>query len=1658
MPSVVGEKVYLQFTSFNTYYAGNNLGDYVEIFDGTTVAANQLAQITGDFNTSPASNGLRVNAISGIAAVTTPGIFTASNATGALTVRFKNNYSTTATGFSANIKTYKPLSTTPGCTTNLTGSNSTVCPGQAVTLTANGAVITAPLSNNFNSGSIGTGWSSTVTASFANPTCAVTGFDGVAHSSTFLWMSNVTFPRSLASSGLDVSNGGAISFDYRQAIQASASPCEGPDINFSGSTAEGVYLQYSTNGGTSWTTYNYLFPRDGNQNGFGGYYPGTGRYVESWRNIIIPIPAAAATSNTMFRWHQQLGTGATYDNWGLDNIVVSSSKTSTITITNLATGAVLATSALSPLSVVVNPAVTTTYRATITDGISSCFSDFTVTTGNPNATISYPSSPYSTIISTSQPITFSGTTGGTYSAIPAGLTLNSGTGAIMPSTSAAGTYSVTYSIPANGSCPAFSTSTTVVIETPSCGSCSNANCIIGTATNYSGALANHTSNCNTFSPALAGPIVYKSYHSVTVGSSGILGVVCSSNNGGAGACASTRTFKLFPSATPCLVSSGISPTILNANTSPYSNPEWSGITPGTYILEITHNVATACTITDHCQSYYTSNPLGCATCATAACPVSSITTATVALGQTGISTTMSSAGNQLNTTMLPGDVVTICVPVVVPSGSTVLGFKQRSSSSPGGCASPTEEVMTYQLKPANACSGPAIAPNLTNASGVSSGFNPEWNNVAPGNYVMCFTVSMTLFALCNTFDLQNLGYYNVIPPCSNPVITVQPLVTQTVCQNSTVASLTVTATGSTLTYQWFTNTTNSNIGGTAISGASSSTYLPTSTSTGTFYYYCIVYSGACSTKTNVSTLIVSQPPTALSTTPVNATCGNANGTVTLGAVTGGTSPYQYNFNSLGFNGTTNYTNLSVGTYNVIVQDANNCQYTTTVIISNTNGPTALATTFTDASCGNANGTVTLGAVTGGTSPYQYNFNSLGFSATTNYTNLSAGTYSVIVKDANNCLYTTTVNISNTDGPTALATTPVNATCGNANGTVTLGAVTGGTSPYQYNFNSLGFNGTTNYTNLSVGTYNVIVQDANNCQYTTTVTISNTSGPTSIFSSINNILCFNSTGGITIDSVSGGVAPYEFSIDNCLTYQLNNSFNSLTNGNYTICVKDANGCTTTSSFSLTQPQILFINSLVTVNPVCNSLNSGSITINAIGGTGSYTYDIGQGSQISNVFNNLAVNSYTVTVTDINGCITTSNTALIAPILPVIVNTTKVDVTCFGYNNGSIDILCSGGTGQLSYLINPTVGTQNNLGLFSNLIANQYTITVADINGCSTSTIISINQNPEIFVNNLVVNKPTCFGESNGSIFISASGGNGVLNYSLNGGVAQSAGIFTGLQAGNYLISIVDILGCKKDINVVLENPLRIGIKNIEIEDVTCATMENGQIKASAFGGNGSTYTYFLTPGLAFNTTGVFSNLNIGTYTLTVKDSSGCEYDTLIVINTFRVFDVSITKKDLSCYGAGYEGEAVASVIGGVSPYTYNWSSKPAQTSSNATNLVFGYYFLDVIDATGCVIKDTVYINPGECCNEVFIPNAFSPNGDGNNDRFGVTTSSGIELIEFSIFNRWGNKVWSTIDFRRDWDGKYSGTECEVGTYYYIFKYNCLTDKQTYLKKGDLTLVK
>jgi PKD repeat protein len=364
----------------------------------------------------------------------------------------------------------------------------------------------------------------------------------------------------------------------------------------------------------------------------------------------------------------------------------------------------------------------------------------------------------------------------------------------------------------------------------------------------------------------------------------------------------------------------------------------------------------------------------------------------------------------------------------------------------------------------------------------------------------------------------------------------------------------------------------------------------------------------------------------------NTSCTNPNGSITLSA-TGGSAPYTYN-NGVSTNSTGTFSNLSSGTYNVTVTDLNGCTGNVAVTVAN-NTPSLNVTQQSlspNTSCSTPNGSFTVVA-TGGTSPYTYN-NGVVANQTGSFTQLPAGTYSVTATSANGC--TGTVQIVVTDNTPTLniqitGNTP-NTSCNTPNGAVSILA-NGGTPAYSYS--GAGFVNTTgNFTGLAGGNYTFTAADASGCTGTVNITVISNAPVlnVTVSSSNNNTSCGTPNGAITV-SATGGTPAYSYSIGT--STNTTGVFSGLAGGNYIITATDGAGCSGTVSVSLTNAQANI--SLITSSIPASSQTAadGSAAVVANGGTAPYTYSWDNGATTSSI-SNVTVGTYTVTVTDANGC--------------------------------------------------------------------------------------------------------------------------------------------------------------------------------------------------------------------------------------------------------------------------------------------------------------------------------------------------------------------------------------------------------------------------------------
>ncbi|MEM9820314.1 MAG: T9SS type A sorting domain-containing protein [Bacteroidota bacterium] len=481
--------------------------------------------------------------------------------------------------------------------------------------------------------------------------------------------------------------------------------------------------------------------------------------------------------------------------------------------------------------------------------------------------------------------------------------------------------------------------------------------------------------------------------------------------------------------------------------------------------------------------------------------------------------------------------------------------------------------------------------------------SPEFNNLASGNYQVTVT------------DANDCTGSIALSITATPPPTLILLsATDASCELPN-GSIDVVATGGTGPYTYL------------LLGATSDG-PPFTGLTGGDYTIVVIDADDCSD--TLMTSIATSPAPALSiVSVVDATCGLANGMLTL-AGNGGTPPYVYQLD--GQTSTSPiFSNLSSGVYNVSVVDANDCVDSQSVTIGDTPLPDLSVAAITSATCDGANGSFTL-STNSGTPPYVYRFGQISTSNST-FTGLSGGIYSVTVEDANNCMDTESITIGNTPAPLIAVSNVMTATCGEANGAITVSA-SEGTPPYLFDLG----NGPTNFPvfdNLPGGIYNVSVVDANSCTASLTAIIGDTPAPILELLTVTHPTC-GQANGAAVYSGTGGTSPYTYTIG--LATFTTPVFTSVSGGIYEVTMTDALGCTAVESFELTDPGVPQPTMDELAHATCGLAN-GFVAIGAFEGMAPYTFDIGNGSVSNGTFPNLAEGTYVVTVTDNIGCTNT-----------------------------------------------------------------------------------------------------------------------------------------------------------------------------------------------------------------------------------------------------------------------------------------------------------------------------------------------------------------------------------------------------------------------------------
>jgi hypothetical protein len=729
------------------------------------------------------------------------------------------------------------------------------------------------------------------------------------------------------------------------------------------------------------------------------------------------------------------------------------------------------------------------------------------------------------------------------------------------------------------------------------------------------------------------------------------------------------------------------------------------------------------------------------------------------------------------------------------------------------------------------------------------------------------------------------------------------------------------------------------------------------------------------------------------------------------------------------NATGVYTGVGPGTYTVSVTDAQSCNVVTVPV--NITEPTPLdasgVVSFAISCNGGSDGEIRISS-TGGTGAYTFTMtNPAGPppNATGIFSGLPQGTYDFEVRDLNNCTDVVQVILGQPVAVTAsaLTQTPYNGSqisCNGASDGIITVTASGGTGALTYVFDQFPANltGATTgvFTGVPPGTgYTFSVRDAKNCTAPVTTPVdviqpAVITASAAVTSNYNgqHITCPTATDGIITVTASGGTGALTYRLDQAplnVTGVASGVFTGVGAGSYTVTVRDANSCfRVTAQVTVTPPPGVNASAAVTSNYngrqiSCNGASDGIITVTAGGGVTPYSYLLNEipgnvTGATTGVFTGLPAGTYTINVRDLNNCpvvtlpVTISEPTLVAGTSNVTSNYNGQQIRCVGSSDGIIRVTGSGGTAPYAFISIEVPGnvTGAATGIFTGLPAGSYTFTVRDANNCTFVTPAVVISPPTpltasaLVTSNYHGSQISCFGADDGTITVTAVGGTGALNYVFvedpGNTTGSTSGVFIGIGAGGpYTFLVTDANTCNvTTVGVSISEPVAIGAtaaitSNFNGQHISCPTATDGVIEVTATGGTG-VYTYRLDQSplnTTGNSTGIYSNVGAGTYTVTVRDENGCFIVTTSVtvvppppVTASAAVTSNYNGQQISCNGLS-DGILTVTAGGGVGSYTYLLNQIPANVTGAITGvftgLPAGTYTVNVRDGNNCLVTTT-----------------------------------------------------------------------------------------------------
>jgi len=610
------------------------------------------------------------------------------------------------------------------------------------------------------------------------------------------------------------------------------------------------------------------------------------------------------------------------------------------------------------------------------------------------------------------------------------------------------------------------------------------------------------------------------------------------------------------------------------------------------------------------------------------------------------------------------------------------------------------------------------------------------------------------------------------------------------------------------------------------------------------------------------------------------------------------------------------------------------------------GTIQLTITYTPTTCAGANGSI-IASATGGTGPYQFSIDGVSFQSNGNFTHLYNTTYLVVVQDATGQRNSQRVTIDYVGNSTLLYVPAyINPTdCAASDGSITVKGYNpyGDRPPFLYSMDGVNFQSNNTFSNLSAGNYTFFVQNADGCIDTAYFPIEPNCTMQGVWD-YSSRAC-QSEGHITVQSVTGGTAPYQYSL-NGGAFQSSASFTGLSAGSYKLRIRDATGKIMLYFFPIFQGCSIS----ATATPVDASCgnNDGSITVAQTGGTVPYSYSIdGTHFQASNVFTGLPPGEYNVTVNDAGG-LQSSAYANIINNCSSRVTAVTTNTSCLG-NNGKILATVVGGISPFQYSIDG-VNFQSSR-LFTFVPKGTYTVTAIDATGVKMMTTVTVIENPLVVPH--VYALPTSCSYDDGIIIVT-SPGTGTYEFGLTPFDFQSSNVFKNLYASAlYTVYMRDSYGC---VTAYLQNWVGTNCINVTAvtADARCGA-SNGSITATGTSG-AEPYSYSI-DGVNFQPGNTFTGLPAATYTLTIRGANGASNSTLVTVKA-NCLQLSAIPTDANC--GKKNGSFVVTAVNGTAPYQYSMDGVNYTNDNFFKDLPATNYTVFVKDAGGTVVQTSVLI--------------------------------------------------------------------------------------------------